>query len=481
MPRAVVSMFVKGLDSTRQYQNKIRFYLPIMVAKQHDFCIFMRNIKFYSIKERMNMEKAGVLLTMLLLLSLTSILQADSTEPNVAGDPHDIWRQETLTDGFYGLNDKLADDGIEFGFNITNIYQHNVRGGISSGRKAGKVTGSYEMELSADLQKLLGVEGGTFFIMAEGSFSDGVDVLFVGSSLGINDDAAGNRSMDVHELWYEQLFADNTIRLTVGKLDLPRSFEGYGYPVGFDGSAYANEENTQFFNSALVNNSAIPIPEKGLGISVFYQPDDSWYIAAAVADAEADVRETGFGTTFDGDSYFFYIFEAGITSQLDSPKGRLPGEYRAGLWYDPQPKAHSDATDTYRDDVGVYTSCDQMLYKENAHAEDSQGLGVFFRYGYADDKRNDITDFWSVGFQYQGLIEGRNDDVLALGFAKGVFSDKASTTYTDDYESAFELYYSAAVSPWFHISPNIQYVTNPGGDKTIDDAVVLGLRVRVIF
>jgi len=203
-----------------------------------------------------------------------------------------------------------------------------------------------------------------------------------------------------------------------------------------------------------------------------------------IADAQADSRETGFRTAFHDEDYFFYALETGITPELDSANGAMPGAYRVGLWNDPQPKANTDLGDAgknYRDDVGVYTSCDQMLYKENAHAEDSQGLGVFFRYGYADDKRNDITNFWSVGFQYQGLIEGRDDDVLALGFAKGVFSDKVSTTYTDDYESAFELYYSAAVSPWFHISPNIQYVTNPGGDKTIDDAVVLGLRVRVIF
>jgi hypothetical protein len=57
-------------------------------------------------------------------------------------------------------------------------------------------------------------------------------------------------------------------------------------------------------------------------------------------------------------------------------------------------KANTDRTDAgrnYRDDVGVYTGCNQRLYKENADPEDSQGLGVFFRYGYAPSKRNDIT------------------------------------------------------------------------------------------
>ena len=44
-----------------------------------------------------------------------------------------------------------------------------------------------------------------------------------------------------------------------------------------------------------------------------------------------------------------------------------------------------------------------------------------------------------------------------------------------------ELYYSAAMTPWLSVSPCVQYVLNPGGDKTVDDAVVLGFRVQMSF
>jgi len=44
-----------------------------------------------------------------------------------------------------------------------------------------------------------------------------------------------------------------------------------------------------------------------------------------------------------------------------------------------------------------------------------------------------------------------------------------------------ELYYNAAVTPWLSISPSVQYVFNPGGDRTVDDAVVLGFRVQMTF
>ena len=470
-------MFFKCLDSTRQYQNKISFYLLIVVVEQHDFYIFMRNIKFYSIKERMNMEKARVLLTLLLLLSLTSILQADSTEPNVADDPHDIWRQKTLTGGFWGLNDELADKGIEVGFGVTSIYQANVKGGTSTHARRGRHSGSYDLELSADLQKLLGFETGSISMLVEGGWPDaeGIDAGSVGSAFGVNADAIGNDAMLVKELYYHgPVFSDN-LTLMIGKID----FTGV-----FDASAYADCECTQFLNAAFVDDPTIPFPQYSLGVVLTYDLTDSWYIMGGIADAQADSRESGFRTAFHDEDYFFYALEAGITPELDSANGAMPGAYRVGLWNDPQPKANTDlgeAGKNYRDDVGVYTSFDQMLYKENAHAEDSQGLGVFFRYGYADDKRNDITNFWSVGFQYQGLIEGRDDDVLALGFAKGVFSNKASTTYTDDYESVFELYYSAALTPWLNISPSVQYIANPGGDKAVSDAVILGVRVQMTF
>jgi porin len=200
-----------------------------------------------------------------------------------------------------------------------------------------------------------------------------------------------------------------------------------------------------------------------------------------LADAQADGRETGFSTTFGEEDYFFYAVETGITPELDSANGAMPGAYRIGIWNDPQPKANSDGIKNYRDDVGIYTSCDQMIYKENSNVEDSQGLGVFARYGYAPSKRNDITNFFSAGFQYQGLFDGRDDDVLGAAFAYGSFSNTAAPSYPEDYESALEVYYNSQVTPWFNLSPSIQYIVNPGGVKTAKDAVIFGLRTQITF
>ena len=394
----------------------------------------------------------------------------------------DIWEQETLTNGFWGLNDSLAPSGIEVGFGITNIYQLNVNGGTSTSNHQGRHTGSYDLEIGADLQQLLGIEGATFYVHTEGSWSrSDIDATSIGSAFGVNGDAGGRRSMDVTEVWYEQALLDDTLRLRLGKLDIGGGFECRGCPVSFDGSAFANDQTGQFLNSALVNNPTIPFPAQGIGAVLYWNPIEWWYASVGAIDAQADARETGLNTALHKEDYYFFVFETGIAPQLDSANGPMQGAYRVGLWNDPGPKTNSDGVKNYRDDIGAYLSFDQMLCKENGDPEDGQGTGAFFRYGYANSEKNDIAGFWSFGLQTTGLVDGRDGDVLGLGYANGIFSNNASATYTDDNEDVLEVYYNAQVTPWLNVSPMVQYVADPGGNDTAKDATIFGLRTQWTF
>jgi len=105
------------------------------------------------------MNKTKIVPSVMFLLALVGICQAE-------GDS--IWEQETLTNGFWGLNDQLADSGIELGFGITSIYQTNVHGGISTNQRRGRHHSRYEATMDIDLEKLLGIEGGSFSIVGWG-------------------------------------------------------------------------------------------------------------------------------------------------------------------------------------------------------------------------------------------------------------------------------------------------------------------------
>lgn len=416
------------------------------------------------------MRQAGIM-TLLAMLTLSAAAFADTEHMH----------QEGIIRQLNALDENLESAGLDFSMCLTSIYQINAKGGQSTNQRQGRWSGSYDIELSADLQKLLGIDNAILYMHGESTWSrQDIDATSVGSYIGANGDFYPRNTFSIIELWYEQSFLDDTLRLRLGKLDMTGGFECRGCPVSFDGNAYANDENTQFLNNALINNPTIPFPDYGLAAIVYWNPVESWYLSAGAADAQADRRETGFNTAFHGEDYFVYMAETGITPQLDSANGPLQGAYRFGMWYDPQPKAHSDADTLYRDDTGFYLSFDQAITKENSTPDDTQGLGTFFRYGYAHSRANDLTHFYSAGLAYQGLLCGRDEDVLAVGYAQGVFSDRAAATYTEDNESVIEAYYSAVITPWMVLSPSVQYVTSPGGSGT-DDALITGIRAHIVF
>jgi porin len=410
-----------------------------------------------------------LLLLACLCLAASSPALAQGTEPG------SVWQRETLTDNFVGIGDVLAARGVEVGLSATNVYQHLLHGGMDAGNN--KYTFSYDLAIGIDLDVLLGLSGASIGVLAEGSHGDGLDAAALGTLTGINDDAGGDRFMDVTELWFQQDFAGGRASFRIGKIDQTGGFDCQGAAVGFDGNAYANDETAQFLSGALVNNPSVAFPDNGIGFALFVEPVDGFYAVVGASDAEADARETGLNTTFDGDTHFVYLAEVGTVQALDSDRGPLPGAYRLGAWNRRMPSSRLDGSGTQRDDWGLYLSADQMLWRENG--EDEQGLGFFARFGVADEDVNVIHRFYSVGAAYQGLVPERNADVLGLGVALSELSDDASLGA--DHETIVEAYYDAELAPWLHVSPHLQYVDNPGGSATVPDAWVGGLRAQVTF
>ena len=362
---------------------------------------------------------------------------------------------------------------------MTNIYQHNAHGGLRT-HHGHDVTGSVDYELTFDLDTMKVWKGGTIYVSAESSWNNSIGETRVGNLFDVNGDAAGDDSIVVSELWFEQKFWGDKARFRLGRLDIT---------TDVDTNRYANDETAQFINPALINTGNIPVPDLGLGAQLIVQPVDWLYFGVLTVDAQADARQTGFHSTFHDEDYFFSGVEFGLLPVWNTPWGKLPGGYRWIVWYDPQPKAEffndlggrRRTIPMKRDDFGFAFNMDQMLYKENPHDDaDSQGLGFFFRYGWADEDVSVIEHFWSLGAQYQGLVPTRDDDVLGFGFAQGILSDRLRALEGGDRESVYELYYNAQIFPWLTVTPDLQYIVNPGADGG-RDAFVAGLRVQMTF
>lgn len=405
------------------------------------------------------------------------------TEPETEPEPQppfDVRTKDRLTGEWGGGRTWLEERGITFDLSMTHIYQHNARGGLRT-RNGHRVSGSYDLELTLDFAALGLWPGGTLYAVGEGSWDDGVsDRGFIGDIFGVNGDAGGDREIDLTEIWYEHEFLEGKFRVRLGRLDLG---------VDFETNAFANDETAQFLNNALINSGNVPLPDIGHGIQFVATPCDWFYFGAGVADAQADATKTGFKSAYHGRDDFFSIYEFGLTPTFETSWGELPGTYRFGVWYDPQPKESifNDLGGRRRprietDDVGFYTSIDQIVFRENPdEMGDEQGLGLFARYAFAHADVNEIEHFWSVGGQYQGLIPSRDDDVLGFGVAQGVLSRNLRETGADPHrETVLELYYSVQILPWLNVSPDFQWILRPGGENG-RDAFVAGLRLQMSF
>lgn len=381
-----------------------------------------------------------------------------------------------LTGDWGGLRSALEDRGLEFNLYLNTTYGHNLLGGRDV-NEACRGSGSYDLLLHADFQKMDVIPGGELLLFVQGYHGRNVNdvVRAIGEPF---DDADGDESAYIDQLWYQQSLWGRKVQLRLGYLD---------QQAIIDRNAYANSEDKQFMNTLLDNQNVIVPLTIGQGAVLFLQPLDWLGFSIGVADGEGRAMRDGFDTAWHGTAHFFTYFQTDVKLALLGPRGPLTGTYRFGVLYDPRTKliystSPDDVPDDYdSDDFGFYLNVDQMLYRERS--EDDQGLGVFARCGVRDGEVNQIELFWSAGLQYKGLAPGRGQDVLGAG----VYSLHAGSDYqryvNSDFtrETGFELYYKIQVAPWLDMTPDLQYIVQPGGLRGAHDDLVAGVRARVSF
>lgn len=381
----------------------------------------------------------------------------------------------TLTGDWGGVRTSLDEAGVSLRLYINQQLQKNFQGGLDT-HDAQRLSGSYDLHLVLDFAKMKLLDDAGFFMETKGTASEGINPEKVGALFNPNSDAGDDHPIFVKKWWFWKKFADKKVELRLGMLETNKDL--------FDVGAYANHEDKDFINRGSIRNATIP-HRTGIGAFVKIQPADWFYFQTAAVDAQSRDRRTGFDTAFHNEAWYTGFWEAGVTPKWTSAKGPMPGNLRVGWWYDPKPKALFTDTrgGTRTGDVGFYLGADQLIWKENDGAKDSQGLGVFARYGHAHANANKISDYWSVGASYKGLIPKRNDDVTAFAVSQSILSGRYGDEVHPeaDRETAYEWYYAYQATPWCIVTPHVQVITNPGGDNDDRDAIVAGLRVRIIF
>ena len=135
--------------------------------------------------------------------------------PNYGGD---FWSRSYLIADWGGLRSKLADHGVQFDFNVTQIYQGVTSGGLN---RTGRYSGSTDMALKLDSQKLGLWPGGFFFVEAQVPFGNTVNPYSEGT-LPVNTvvamTAPAEQEIILPHLYFTQFLAD-WFAVVIGKLD----------------------------------------------------------------------------------------------------------------------------------------------------------------------------------------------------------------------------------------------------------------------
>jgi len=399
----------------------------------------------------------------------------------------DLWSRSHLTGDWNGTRSELAEKGITLDVDVTQIFQVNARGGKST-NNGFAYSGSVDYNLTLDTARLGWWPAGQIRIKAETQFGRSINGK-TGSLMSPNSDALfpdpDEHKTTLSDVVLTQFFSEH-FGIAVGKIDFR----------GGDVNVFAHSETTQFMNLALLANPVILpyAPYSALTGALIFRASDDLVVSLTALDSFGSAGESGFNTAFHSPQGTTFINEWDLTVK---PFG-LTGHQRFGLAYSNREFTSLDQDQriggpisflrslknvsadpkTRPDDWCLYYNFDQYVYVEKD--DHTQGVGVFGRIGWSTGEANPFETFYSIGIGGKGILEGRDNDTFGLGYYYLEMSDALVSFLDLDSEQGIELYYNIEVTPWLHVTPDFQYIIDPGGGA-YDDAFVFGVRTQMSF
>ena len=431
--------------------------------------------------------------------------------------PTDLLHRNYLTGDPGNYRTNLEQKGVTFDLSYTNDYF-----GIASGaNRLGHDTdfGRARFTLDVDFGKLAGLKGLSFHFSGVNQTGGNA-----GAQVGAYSNPSsidGQETTRVDTYWLQQKLLDGKIVIRAGQL---AQQDDYG--VQEYGASFLIEPIGYAFGNLFSNVYATFDPASKPGVELQIHPYGGFYAKAMFQKGNqnpyGDEDHHGLGFSTSGDATLAtevgWRYDDPSVAHLpprtggpgedakdgkdgkavqsgayqDGPrvvgKDLLPAVYKLGLY-----NSFADFVDlrhgyTVHDNYLIYGMINQALYRESHYGPGFfRGLDAFVGVDFSPENVSLAYLQVEGGLRYTGLIPSRDKDTLGAAVVYTDFSRKANTPasvfangrYTD--ETAVEINYAAQVTPWFLIQPVFQYYFNPGGNNRRDDAVMLGVRTKVVF
>lgn len=308
-----------------------------------------------------------------------------------------------------------------------------------------------------DLERAIGWQGAKAhaYVLYNGNSS--LSELTGDSQVASNIET-GVRALRLYEFWIEAPLGQNA-NLKLGLYDLNSEFDALETSSLFLGSAHGIGTDI----SQTGENGPSIFPSTSLAARLQLGLAENLAIRAAVLDGvPGDPRHPGrTAIKLGGDDGALLI------SELDF--GDANGRFIAGAWgYTGRFETH-DSLSTARSS-GYYLRGEAKIASPGGDT-----LRGFFRLGVASGKVNPFDRFAAAGLSYE--IENQGKLGLAAAHARFSGAFQAANPGTEAAETSLELTYARDLTPWLQIQPNIQWIINPSGDPTLDNALLFGVRL----
>jgi porin len=427
----------------------------------------------------------------------------------VQGEPNDL--VEEMLRPFRKERNRLKELGITFKLHEQSEVWGDLIGG---GRRGTSYNGLTIAKLDIDLATAVGWQNAEFFVSAFDIHAHGPSRSLVGNQQLVSN-AEARPSDKLYDLWLDQSFFDKRLSVRIGQ-------EG------------ANDEMMTTTYAGLFLNSSFGFP--GMPAADLPSGGPNYPMATPFARVNFQATDTVklVGAVFNGDP----APPGGGDPQIRDRNGtafRLNDHTLSfgEIWYSPDPKASENLPTTYKlgawyssshfadqrfdsaggllanpagtgiarqhtGDWAVYGIIDQMVWKREG--KDDQGIGVFLQVMGGPSDRNLSNFFIEAGMNWRAPFKGRDQDVFGLAFAYLGISSPARQFSRDliafggpnvpyaASETVVEATYTAPITSYLTLQPDIQLVINPGagipgpfGRRTLADALVIGTRATIKF
>jgi porin len=351
-------------------------------------------------------------------------------------------------------------------------YSADVMGVVDGGlAQRGRFLDNLDLVADVDLERVAGWRGArAHFDLLNNSGSMPNDDA--GSLQGVDNIEVPSQRLRLFEAWIEQAWGASSLRF--GLYDLNSEF-------------YANESAGLLIAPAFGIGSEIAatgpngpsiFPSTSLAARFHTSADTGLYVRVAALNAHAGVLGDPDGVDISFDEGALLIAESG---HEEGGRKLAFGAWRYTQSQDDIRDLDGLGNPVQRDAQGAYFVYEQPLND----GEGPRAVRAFLRAGLSDGDTTPFAGGWQAGVLVERVFAGRPDSALSFGVNQGVLSDGYRQNQIDlgapmdDSEVQFEITYSDTLTPWLAIQPDLQWVRNPGGDRSIDDALVAGLRVSV--